>query len=60
VSGEGGGRAREGLCWGDGELLRVWLLRACLRAAVWTVSSSGRVGAVAGVRRFRPQKFFMI
>ena len=24
----------EGLCWGGGELLRAWLLRACLRAAV--------------------------
>ena len=35
---EGGGRSsereRERLCRGGGELLRAWLLRACLRAAV--------------------------
>ena len=49
---------RERLCWADGELLRVWLLRACLRAAVAGGPSSGRVGAVARVRRIRPEKFF--
>ena len=43
-----------------GELLRAWLLRACLRAAMpmGRVGSSGCVGAVARVRRFRPEKFF--
>jgi hypothetical protein len=41
-------------------LLRAWLLRACLRAAAGRGLVWVRVGAVARVRRFRPEKFFFI